>query len=86
MLKDKGCDWEKIPLYIQCGVYGKKELYTKQTIIDNKSVDVTRQRILNLSFKIYYSDNILNILLDKQWPSDNKLLGNFINKFPICDN
>ncbi len=83
MIKDKGCDWEKVPFYIQCGTYGKKELYNKQTMIDGKSIDVVRQRILNLSFKIYYSDNILNILFDKQWPSDNTILGKFV-KFDYC--
>lgn len=61
MLKDKGLDWNNVPIYYKHGTYAKKELYT----IDDNTV---RQRITNKCFKIKCTDEYYNLLMSKTWP------------------
>lgn len=48
MILKKGYDFDKdTSLYVKYGVYGKKVLYEKECIVNEKTELVTRQRIIN---------------------------------------
>lgn len=69
MMKKEGFDFEKdAPLEFQHGVYGKKEMYEKEVELDGKSFLAVRQKVSNRLFRIYYSNEMLDLLLSKNWP------------------
>lgn len=74
MLKENNIDWKNIPLYIKYGIYCKKILVNKQ--IDNNTV--IRSEYIFKQFKINYSKENLNMLLNKYWDNmeDNIYLDN----------
>ncbi len=78
--KEKNLDWKDIPCFLKYGIYGKKELYDKECIDKNpkgyislRTGDKTiaiRSRITNFNFAIYYDDVVLDMLLDKYFPTN----------------
>jgi tRNA(His) guanylyltransferase len=68
MMREDGLDWEKdVPMYLKHGVYGKKELYEKTTIIDGEEIKSMRQRISNRCFKIEFSEEMVALMTAKNW-------------------
>ena len=66
MLKDKEILMENIPFYLKYGLYCKKNKIEK-IINGNKCL---RTEFIFTQFEINYSDDNLNILLDKYWNQD----------------
>ena len=72
LMKQKGFDYDKVPLYLKYGIFCKKELYDSEvTYLDNK-ITVTRNRIISkVCDCIKYSDEMLEILFNKYWNNED---------------
>ena len=72
MMEEKGLDWEKdVPMYLKHGIYGKRELYVKEVEIKGEVIKATRQRVTNKCFKINEHENMLELLLSKNWQNND---------------
>lgn len=75
MLKDHEIEFENIPLYLKYGLYCKKNLLEK-TINGNNCI---RTEFIFTQFEINFSEDNLNILLEKYWNKqylDNTIIYN----------
>lgn len=72
MLKNEiNLDWNNdVPIFHKHGVYCKRELYVKEVDVKGVKQEVIRQKITNKSFIIQYSENIYDLLMMKDWPTD----------------
>lgn len=70
-MKKLKLDWENdVPMHLKHGVYAKKELYEKIVEIKGQEIKATRQRITNRTFKIEYSENMVELMFSKYWSDD----------------
>ena len=69
MMKTKGFDWDTVPIYNQHGIYAKKEQYEGDAINQKtgEKVKCIRDKIVYKSFKIHYSDDMLELLFAQYW-------------------
>ena len=70
MLKEVGLEWENVPLYLKHGIYCKKVLVEK---VIGGSVAMRAEYIFK-TFKIDFSEENLNLLLEKYWNEQNNTL------------
>lgn len=62
--------WDDAPIHIKYGVYAKREEGTQEiTTCRGKVITIPNKNITNKCFKIKYSDEIYNLLLEKRWIS-----------------
>ncbi len=69
MLKKHNINWSDIPLHIKHGIYCKKILYDLQTIEQhtNKEITCKRTKVISKAFKIEFSEEITNLLINSYW-------------------
>lgn len=88
MKKEKNFDWNNnVPLYYKHGVYAKKELYeTNVSVPNGEVIKVTRQRTVNMCFKIQFSEKVLEFIMSKSCPDNmNDNYGLEIKKLIVED-
>lgn len=69
MMLVHGLNWDDVPQYLKHGIYAKRETYEMECV-DGKTGEntkCTRSRVVFKTFKIYYSEKILEMLLGKYW-------------------
>ncbi len=67
MLESVGINWSDVPTYLKHGFYCKKKLVHKET---PEGKIFTRGEVEFKTLKIEFSQEILDVLLDKYWPDD----------------
>ncbi len=75
MLKTKNINWNDIPTFIKHGIYCKKILVDKAIGEPSNENKVLRSEYVFKQFKINFSTDNLNMLLNKYWDNlDNKII------------
>lgn len=77
MLKTVGIIWDEIPIHLKHGVYAKKELYEKECEINGEKMKITRTTIINKCFKISFTKEYGELLINKVWPENDNNYLNF---------
>lgn len=67
MMKEKGINWENIPMYFKYGVYAKRIKERSTIVIKGENIEYERSVIKNKCFKIENNDYMLNVILSKIW-------------------
>lgn len=70
MLEAVGVTVDQIPLFLKHGVYGKRELYEKDTEVNGEIVRTIRHRVSNKSFVIKNKPEFVELIYTKDWPHD----------------